>query len=355
MHPRAPLYAALSAGIARDPELSGLLFHAPRTQRIPVLLFACTHYLLLDEGRLLDAGELLDDAKPRHRLAEWYPSIVDDPRAPDDPELLPAFKDFVGDRAPQLFDLLETRSTQTNEVARCLLLLPALGLVADEVGPLAHLDVGCSAGLTLLTDRYRYHYIPEEGGPGTTLGPDSTVELTASVRGDLVLPARLPSISARRGLDLAPVDVHDGSQARWLEACVWPDQPDRFQRLRAALAIAQQDPPELDEGDAVLDLAPTIDGLTGSGHPVITNSWVLNYLTPEQRSAYVTELDRIGQSIDLSWSYAESPSMTPELPWALDPVDEHLTVTTLVRWRNGHRTVEHLMTSHPHGYWIHAH
>ena len=45
--PRAPLYQTLAAGIATDPELAGLLLHAPPQQRQPVLLFACIHDLLL--------------------------------------------------------------------------------------------------------------------------------------------------------------------------------------------------------------------------------------------------------------------------------------------------------------------
>ena len=39
----------------------------------------------------------------------------------------------------------------------------------------------------------------------------------------------------------------------------WPDQPDRFHRLHAALGIAQADPPTVRAGDAVDDLAATID------------------------------------------------------------------------------------------------
>lgn len=338
-HPRAPLYAELSKGIAVDPELHGLLVHAPVDQRLPVLLFACVHASLLGD--------------PDHELAAWYPNLTDSPRSPEEPALTAAFKRFVEDRSSEIRSMLSTRSTQTNEVARCLMLLIGFGHIADEVGPIAHLDVGCSGGLTLLSDRFRYRYEHDDGRV-TSIGPVSTVELTAAVRGDLSLPADLPTIAARGGVDLSPIDVTDDAEARWLEACVWPDQPDRFHRLRSAIAIAREDPPELVAGDAVTTVASAIAPLADVAHPVVTNTWVLNYLDGPARTAYVAALDEIGAERDLSWVFAESPAMTPELPWAIDPTDPHLTETSLVRWRDGQRTVEHLATSHPHGYWIHA-
>ena len=341
---RAPLYAALATGVAADPALFRLLFHAPEHQRLPVLLFACVHALLLDD--------------PDHRLAEWYPNLTEAPRAPDDPALLDAFRDLVDERAPSLLHLLATRSTQTNEVGRCLLLTPALGRLGDECGSLSHLDVGTSGGLTLLGHRYRHRYEPESGAPATELGPPSPVELVASTRGEGRLPARFPEIVERRGIDPEPIDVTDDEQARWLEACVWPDQADRFRRLRAAIAIAREEPPSITRGSGV-DLVADLVGTAADGaHPVVTNTWVLNYLSPDERTAYVDRLDAAGTQRDLSWVFAEAPALTPELPWrfAADASpDRQLTAVCLVTWRDGVRRVEHLATSHPHGYWIHFH
>lgn len=340
MHPRAPLYAALAAGIADDPELFRLLLHAPATQRLPVLLFAATHASLL-----IDSD---------HPLVEWYPNLTEQHRSPDDPALVPTFKDFTWQRADEISGLLASRTTQTNEVGRCLMLLLAFDEISTEAGPIAHLDVGCSGGLTLLSDRYQYRYEPADGA-SVTVGDASPVLLTAQTRGPRALPRVLPTIAARCGIDLFPIDVTDDGEARWLEACMWPDQRERFLRLRAAIALAKQRPPELLAGDAVESVGPAIERMRNSAHPVVTNSWALNYLTPGQRSAYVSELDRAGARADLSWVYVEAPALTPELPWEFtaEPDDPHLTVTSLVRWRSGVRTVEHLATSHPHGFWIH--
>jgi hypothetical protein len=55
---------------------------------------------------------------------------------------------------------MRRRRTQTNEVGRCAVLLPAL---AELPEPLALLEVGASAGLNLLPDRYSYEYLHPDG------------------------------------------------------------------------------------------------------------------------------------------------------------------------------------------------
>ena len=336
--PRAPLYATLSRAVADDPTLYRLLDHAPATQRLPVLLFACVHELLIEH--------------PDHELAQWYPNLTAAHRRPDDRRLAPTFRAFVNSHEQPLMRLLATRTTQTNEVGRCGSFLPALGLLADEVGALGLLDVGTSGGLNLLLDRYRYEYRPA-GGPTTAVGGPSTVTITVETSGDVPIPGEIPHIAVRCGIDQRPIDVTDDHEAHWLEACVWPDQTDRFHRLVAAIEIARSQPPEILAGDAVASLAAAIERVGQGAHPVVTNSWVLNYLTSEARAAYLAELGRIGAERELSWVYAEAPAHIPELPTSADPKGDHRTVLSMVRWRNGERYVDHLATVHPHGFWMH--
>ena len=60
---------------------------------------------------------------------------------------------------------------------------------------------------------------------------------------------------AYNGIDREPIAIDDEEQTRWLMACVWPDQHDRFQRLRAAIDIARDEPVRVIAGDAVESLA----------------------------------------------------------------------------------------------------
>jgi hypothetical protein len=330
---RAPLYSAIASIIARDPALAGLLLRAPETQRLPVLLFASIHDLLIGD--------------PAVDLARWYPNLSTEPRSPAATEFAGVFTAFVRDHDAAITDRLQTRSTQTNEVGRCGLFLPAFGMISDEMGPIGHLDIGASGGLNLLLDRYEYHYT--DRSDTTTIVGSSPVVIPVATRGAVPVPDATPIVARRCGVDRSPVDITDASAARWLEACVWPDHPERFERLTAAIDLARTDPPEVLAGDAITTLAPAIERLGDDVHPVVTNSWVLNYLTSQQRIDYLAELDRVGAERDLSWVYAESPIHIPELPNSPDTSNPQLTVLSMARWRGGTRTVEHLATCHPHG------
>ncbi|WP_420450352.1 DUF2332 domain-containing protein [Ilumatobacter sp.] len=331
--PRAPLNSALSTAIADDAALAGLLGHAPVGQRTPVLLLAAIHFLVLGDAH--------------HPLAAWYPNLTESPRDPADPELAPVLRTFVGERSAAVLDLVGGRRVQTNEVGRCAVLVAAMAPIAADVGALCHVDVGTSAGLNTLLDRYAYRF---DDRPPIGRSP---VEIPCSTRGGGPDVDEVPRVATAVGIDSRPVDLADPDDARWLEACCWPDQADRSRRLRAAIAVAREHPPRVVRGDAVDDLGPVVAAVADAGHPVVTTTWVLSYLDPSRRIGFVGALDRIGVDIDLTWVLAESPAQTPELPHATDLGDRERTALTRVTWRDGTRRVEHLGTCHPHGYWIH--
>lgn len=327
---RAPLYSRLAAGLAAEPRALAILAAAPPTHRAPVALFAAVHDRLL--------------AEPDEELAAWYPNLTSSPRT-DDP--VPAFVAFCRAHHDELIGLVAGRVPQTNEIGRSALLLVGLADVASRSGALAHLDVGASAGLNLLLEHYGYDY------SGHRLGGDRLVLECRVSGGPGPLPSAIPPFVTHQGLDASPVDLADPDQVRWLEACVWPDQPDRFARLRTAIAIAREHGVRVRRGDAVADLAGALDALGPGGHPAITTSWVLSYLSDEQRAAFVAALDERGRERDLSWVYLEAPAYAPGLPGPSPIGDPELTVLTVVDWRAGRRSVRQLATCHPHGYTLH--
>jgi hypothetical protein len=342
---RAPLYSQLSAAVADDEDLLALLQIAPEMQQMPVLLFAAVHHLLL---RDVEHGEVIPLAAHYRNLS---PATTGDASATNAVAL---FRSYALANTERLKPLLATRNTQTNEIGRCAQFVPLLGLVADECGSLSHVDVGASAGLNLLLPRYRYDY--DDGSAVTTVQGDTappTVTLRCGIRGRVPIPPSMPPIVRSLGLDRAPIDVLDDEEVRWLEACVWPDQADRFARLVDAIAIARTSPPVVRAGDAVADITALVDEAATSGHPVITTSWVLSYLTTDEQRAFVATLDAIGRRLDLSWVIAESPQQTAGLPVPTTDPAEAVTVLSLVRWRDGLRDVQRLATAHPHGYWVH--
>jgi hypothetical protein len=280
----------------------------------------------------------------------------------------PPFRELLQARSSEVLRRMRTRSIQTNEVGRSAALLPALAAVrarAIAVGdhrPIALVELGPSAGLNLLLDRYGMTY-RRHGVVIVTAGdPGSPVQLDCEVRGPGVPPPTdLPvPIASRVGLDLSPVDVTDGDARRWLSACVWPGVPDRPERLAAAIGLARLDPPRLVVGDAITDLAPLVAGLPDDVLPVVISTWALAYLGRDGRAAFLTSLDQVGTSRDLVLVTAEEPRVTPWVPALPAEVracgdaegDGTGTVLGSRTWRGGSVHDEALALCHPHVRWI---
>jgi hypothetical protein len=99
----SPLYVVLCSGLADDPETASLLLQAAPVQRIPNLLLAAVHDLLLSGGEAA-----------RHRLARYYPSVVREAVAPDDLTYA-TFRAFCATYRGEILIRVRGRSTQTNE------------------------------------------------------------------------------------------------------------------------------------------------------------------------------------------------------------------------------------------------
>lgn len=352
---RLPLYRHLAARVAEDPAVAGRLLLARPEVRWTTLLFAAVH------DRLLAGAESADTAVDP--LAAWYRSVTDRPRpvgtGADDP--WPHFRRLALDDEAVAADLA-TRGTQTNEVGRCLTLLPALaGVQADVARPLGLVEVGTSAGLNLRLDHYGYRYHPD---PGSSAGPDeetvagdAPLVLSATWRGDRrpPLPTRPPIIGHRVGIDLAPIDVTDAAAARWLVACQWPEQFDRLDRCRRAVTLAQADPPTVRRGDLIADVAGLVTAVPADVHPVVLSTWCLAYLNDGEQRAFLAELDGVGRDRDLTLVFQEQAVEVP----GLDPPPrpdgrDRPGPTALCRydWRDGTRTRVRLADQHPHATWL---
>jgi hypothetical protein len=342
-------YPAICRAAADNGEILALLDGAPLPQRRPLLLLAAVHFLLLSGAQ--------------HALASHYDTVAEVRGIPFDRsgDVTAAFADFCRAYQPELTELIATRTTQTNEVGRCTALMPGLCHIAslyDWEEPLSVLDLGTSAGLNLLFDDYSYTYRAAVGDGTRRAGAArSAVALECSARDDVGrLPElRLPSVAARVGVDLSPVDPFSDDAARWLLACQWPDNLPRFGRLRAALANVRvtSDPPRLERGDMVTDLPRIAGTISGDGPLVVFHSWVAAYLDETQQRTLVDEVRELGRTRPVHHLYCESPFETPGLPTPPSPVprDGPDLATVLVHIGPGSAPVR-LADTHPHGYWI---
>jgi hypothetical protein len=124
----------------------------------------------------------------------------------------------------------------------------------------------------------------------------------------------MPEVVVRVRVDPNPVDVTDADDARWLRACVWPDQPDRAARLDAALALAATAPPLLLRG-AVLDVLPAaLAAVPADALPVVTTTWALSTLPPPGRLRFLQLLDESATQRPVAWVSVEGVGVAPGVP-----------------------------------------
>ncbi|MBC7591830.1 MAG: DUF2332 domain-containing protein [Salinibacterium sp.] len=193
----------------------------------------------------------------------------------------PLFRDWLLKQWPAVRSIALARSTQTNEAARCAVMLPLLASLAQ---PIALLEVGASAGLCLYPDRYSYRYNGVELDPAD--GP-SEVVLEPRISGAVPIPHRMPDVVWRAGIDLNPLDVDDPVEMAWLEALIWPEHEERRRRLRSAIRIAQREPPRIVRSDAVTGLAALAAEAPTDATLVVFHSAVLAYFSRADREAFV--------------------------------------------------------------------
>lgn len=271
---------------------------------------------------------VLDGAEPA--LAAAYAA-----GAPPAPAQLAA---AVGGHAALWQDYL-AHAPQTNEIGRSALLLGGYALIAEGTGlPLALREIGASAGLNLLWDRFRYRL-----GAGIDWGDaNAGVIIEADWRGTPpALPPSPIAVASRAGCDRSPIDVRDAGQRQRLLSYVWPDQPLRLARLRAALALAERDPPAV----AAKDAADWAEAQLAEPQPgaclVLAHSIVWPYLPAATQERVLAAVQAAGARARLDAAFAW---LRYELPRADAAPELRLTL-----WPAGAERL--LATGHPHGAW----
>ena len=263
-HGRSAAYESLAESAADDAAIVDFVASLPPDKRQPNLLFAAARYLL---GVAVTIGQL-------HEL--------------------------VSQCHAELTQVMLTRRTQTNEPARCAVLLPALAQLPQ---PLALIEAGASAGLTLLFDRYSYDYAGHKLAGNDSHG----LTLRCEPRGPVPLPSRIPAIVWRAGLDLNPLAVTSDDDVRWLSCLVWPGEAGRERRLAAAIAAARREPPAVYRGDLLTDVPALAAQAPAGATLVVHHSSVLYQVAPDARQQFASTVRDLGAV----WLSSEAPGILP--------------------------------------------
>jgi hypothetical protein len=272
----SPTFEAWALGVADDPEVHAWLADLPEPKQQPNLVLAA---------------------------ARWHGAPA--------PGEYAAFKAVLLEQERAVKQTIRDRATQTNEVGRLAALTPVLGTLD---GPLALIEVGASAGLCLFPDRYDYDW-PGAGALTGSGGPT----LTATATGPVPVPARHPDVAWRGGVDLNPLDVTDGDAMAWLETLVWPEQDERRERLRAAVAVARREPPHVVRGDLFDHLPALLDEAGRHGTPVVLHSAVIAYLEDAARERFHDLMTGLVDDGACHWVSNEAPQVLPRVTGDFDP------------------------------------
>jgi hypothetical protein len=288
----SPLYKRVAVALSESDEALRAIEAAPARKRQPTVILAALHYLA---------------------LAGRAPSLAAAYAAGNGDAAADAAIDTLREMTDSVVAIAARRRPRTHETGHYAVLYPAIAEAARRTGAdaVGLIDVNCSAGLNLNVDRVCITY-----SNGQSLGdPSSPVQLSSSIVGDRPVPTRaMPEIVARIGIDLDPVDLTDADDARWLRACLWPDQPERLARLDAEMALAATDPPLLLQGDAVEVLPDAFARVPADALPVVTTTWALSRLALESRLRFLQRLDEAAAGRAVAWVSAEGVGVAPAIP-----------------------------------------
>jgi hypothetical protein len=195
-------------------------------------------------------------------------------------------------------------------------LLPCFLDVARRAGVevIDLLELGSSAGLNLLWDRYRYRY--EAGTWGAENAP-----LSLSGEERRPVPAELlllqPRVRHRRGVDLSPIDLRRPQETLLLKSFVWADQTARLERLDHAVETLRSEPPVLERGDVVERLPELLAERQLGALTVVFATAVIGYLGKEGHDRIVAALEEAGRQFPLAYLWTARPRPGEHGHWGI--------------------------------------
>lgn len=334
----SPFTATLCETMADDFEAGGVIAHVtgdwpthPIQDALSLRLAGALHAIVLSE--------------PDGTLAQVWPQAG---RAWSMAEAWPVASATLRERESWVRDFLKS-PPQTNEVRRSVGLWPGLATAAQAFdGPMDVLELGASAGLNLSMDRFHY-----DGGTWTWDSPIDGPRVTLSTLWSGPAP-HFPDHAAirnRAACDQNPLNAASADDRLRLRSYIWPDQPERLERVNAAMEIAQALSITPEACDAAEWVAHKLATRAKDALTVIYHSVFFQYPPQEVR-------DAITQAIE-----TEGAQATPEAPLAwlryepgsiLGRAQDGTSMTLeLIEWPSGRKRI--LADIDPHGRFVQWH
>jgi len=342
MDERSHRAAAIFRAIADDDYLTRLCSSAPPENLPTWTLFAAVQLLGRRSGHE-PIARYLRDGNETLALAE--------------PEFASVLVDFCRTNESEILELLANRTCQMNVAHRAgTALVPALCAIerAAPGGKYAVIEVGSSAGLQLLFDRFHYAY-----SNGATVGPESAeFRIDVTVLGEKfpVSSAPMPAVYERIGMDASPVDLAEPETMDWVRASAGFGL-DLFDRILAAGLAGEID---VRRADAVDGLSDLVEEIPSDRRLIIYDSVTVCFLDGQKRRDFDEKLVEIGRRRPLTWISLDPllPTSAPrecvqDIRLAADLVarfqDRFQMLVAAVAYGDGFRRSAPLAVSHPWG------
>ncbi|OYU51896.1 MAG: hypothetical protein CFE27_10515 [Alphaproteobacteria bacterium PA1] len=283
--------------------------------------------------------------EPEGRLAQVWPQQG---RAWSMAEAWPVAVESLRAREHWVRDFLKS-PPQTNEVRRAVGLWPGLCAAAEAFdGPMDVLELGASAGLNLSMDHFHY-----DGGNWTWDSPVAGPRVALSTQWSGP-PPRFPAHAAirhRAACDQKPLNAALPEDRLRLRAYIWPDQPERLERVNAAMEIARAQSIKPDAQDAGAWVAEKLAARAKDSLTVIYHSVFFQYPPQAVRDAITlaieTEGARATPAAPLAWLRYEPGGILGHEQKGASMILE------LIEWPSGRKRV--LADLDPHGRFVHWH
>ncbi len=222
-------------------------------------------------------------------LKEAYP-----PNEADDERLWAALSEAIAREDEFLAATLDS-APQTNELGRSAVLLGGvLALVTQVPLPIALYEVGASAGLNLLFDRWSY----DLGAGGAWGAADAPVRVSSAWSG--AMPALDTSfhVSRREASDLLPLDASSHHDRERLLSYIWPDQADRLERTAKALDVAARAGIKVEKAEARDWVARALASERAERNvtTLLFHSVFIQYVDPPVREALIADILKRGEA-----------------------------------------------------------
>lgn len=229
---------------------------------------------------------------------------------------------------------------QTNEAGRSANFIAAMLWLAGKGLPARFecLEIGSSAGINLMLDRYHYDL------GGVQVGPEpGAIRFAPEWRGSPPPDGPIEIVSTK-GCDVAPVDLTDPEQALRLKAYIWPEHTVRFERMEAAIAEAKKSAPDLVQMNAADFIEAELQKPQAAGTTrVLMHSIVWQYVPADQQARVTAAMEAAGARA------------TPDRPLAWISLEAnrvlHHHELQLRYWPGGAEPIL-AARAHPHGAWI---